>query len=291
MKLGLIAAGLAGGLLVTASANASISYSVAGSTYTQNFDSLPNDPTNASLGTSPAGWIDDTSTPGAGQFSILGWYLWHPVAQATEGGANNHQRLRAGRGNSGTGAFYSFGDLSSTERALGMVPATTMAGNNDSMRIGLRLTNSTGLALTSFTVTYDGEQYRDGEAVNSISLSYVLNDALASGDTWHDAGAAAHFVSAGAFNAPATVNDNSFGLPLGATTGITATVDLSATPWQPGTDLWLRWSEIQMTGTPTNPSDDGLAVDNLNFTAAVPEPGSLALLGLGGMFLVRRRSR
>jgi hypothetical protein len=173
-----------------------------------------------------------------------------------------------------------------------MLPSGSTAGFGDSMRIGLRLTNTTGAALTSFTVTYDGEQYRDDDAINSISLSYVLNDALAPLATWHDAGAAAQFVSSAQFNAPVTANDDSWGLPLGATTGITATVDLSATPWQPGTDLWLRWSQIQMgTSSADNPNDDGLAIDNVQFTTAVPEPGSLALLGLGGMFLVRRRSR
>ena len=40
-------------------AAAAIMYSTVGSTYSQNFDSLPNSPTNTSLGSSPAGWTDD----------------------------------------------------------------------------------------------------------------------------------------------------------------------------------------------------------------------------------------
>ena len=74
-------------------ARGSESYSIVGSPYSQNFDSLPNSPENTSLGSSPIGWIDDTTTPGASQFSILGWYLYHPTSQ-TEGGANGHQRMR-----------------------------------------------------------------------------------------------------------------------------------------------------------------------------------------------------
>src|SRR4051812_46462943 len=87
-------------------ASAFIDYNAAGATYTQNFDSLPSSPLNASLGTTPAGWVDDTLTPGSGQFSILGWYLYHVTAE-TEGGANGHQRVRAGTGSSNTGSFYS----------------------------------------------------------------------------------------------------------------------------------------------------------------------------------------
>src|SRR5438045_4168282 len=87
---------------------ASVTYSVAGSTYSQNFDTLPTTPANASLGNSPIGWTDDNAAPGAGNFSIVGWYLWAPIS-ATEGGFNNHQRMRVGAGTSTTGSFMSWG--------------------------------------------------------------------------------------------------------------------------------------------------------------------------------------
>src|SRR6476661_3303481 len=67
------------------SAMAAVSYSAAGSTYSQNFDTLPNTPTNTTLGNSPTGWTDDNASPGAGNFSILGWYLYHTTS-VTEGG-------------------------------------------------------------------------------------------------------------------------------------------------------------------------------------------------------------
>jgi len=54
---------------------AAVIYSTPGSTYLQNFDTLPNTPQNASLGASPAGWTDDNSSPGAGNFSIVGWHF------------------------------------------------------------------------------------------------------------------------------------------------------------------------------------------------------------------------
>src|SRR5438128_2140900 len=90
-------------------ASAAFAYATAGDTYTQNFNTLPKTPENASPGTSPNGWIDDTASPGASQFSIVGWYIYHPTSVSPEGGANNHGRLRASAGTQNTGAFYSFG--------------------------------------------------------------------------------------------------------------------------------------------------------------------------------------
>src|SRR5437762_10300680 len=107
-------------------ARAVVVYNVPGLPYTQNFDSLPNTPTNTSLGNSPTGWTDDNASPGAGNFSILGWYLYYPTS-TTEGGFSGHQRFRNGSGSSGTGSFYSFGANSTTDRALGDVGANTLA--------------------------------------------------------------------------------------------------------------------------------------------------------------------
>src|SRR4051794_33836286 len=79
---------------------AAILYTTAGSTYSENFNSLPTDKSNGgSVGNTPAGWTDDTTAPAANQFSVLGWYLWHPInvlsgtPPAGEGGANGHQRF------------------------------------------------------------------------------------------------------------------------------------------------------------------------------------------------------
>jgi hypothetical protein len=58
--------------------------------------------------------------------------------------------------------------------------------------------------------------------------------------------------------------------------------------WTPGSTLFVRWTGVDVTG-----QDDGLSIDNLTFSAAVPEPASLALVGLAICGLVgtlRRRS-
>src|SRR4051812_49273944 len=163
--VGLVSLGFT--LLLGPSANAQFSYSSSGSTYSQKFNSLPTDKSNnGSVGNSPAGWIDDTTTPGTNQFSIPGWYLWHPtdLGAGAEGGANQHQRMRMGTGQN-TGAFWGFGSSASDpEKALGSIGATTVAGNGVDMYMGLRLRNDTGTTLTSFTLTYDGEEWRDGQS-------------------------------------------------------------------------------------------------------------------------------
>jgi hypothetical protein len=168
--------------LWTVSATASVSYSMPNLPYSQDFDSLPISPQNASLqATIP--WTDD-STSSATQTSIPGWYLYHPIAQATEGGVNQHQRLRVGAGTANTGSFYSFGASGATERALGSVGSNTMsdpppATTNTDMFVALRLTNNTGQALGKFTLTYTGEQWRDAgnatPAAELLGFSYSLN--------------------------------------------------------------------------------------------------------------------
>src|SRR5687768_13259203 len=161
-------------------AQGQVSYSTPGSIYSQNFDSLPNAPENVSLGTTANGfgWTDDNAAPPINQFSIVGWYLYHPTDQAAgEGGVNGHQRLRIGAGTATTGSFMSFGSSGSTDRALGDVGSTTIAQNPPGYQdiyIGLRLRNDTGQTLDSFTLSYNGEQWRDGGNATPVAQNMIF---------------------------------------------------------------------------------------------------------------------
>src|SRR5438046_2850742 len=101
------------GAMPIASALGAISYSTTGSTYSENFNSLPTDPpVNASLqgtgtGKYTNGWQDDTTTVAGDHISIPGVYLYYPTTTATEGGTNQHQRFREGNGQN-TGSFWGF---------------------------------------------------------------------------------------------------------------------------------------------------------------------------------------
>lgn len=279
---------------------AAVIYSSPGATYSQNFDSLANTPTNTSLGNSPTGWSDDNAAPGSGNFSIVGWYLYHPIS-ATEGGANGHQRVRNGSGSSNTGAFYSFGTNSSTDRALGDLGSATLAANPVSPSTGtpiywaLRVNNSTGQTLGSFTVSYFGEQWRDGAntAPEAITAAYTIA-ATTDVTNWADQAAVnPDFVSLPTltFAPPVTANNDAAVDGNGAgrsSAALTATI--TGLSWAPGTDLWIRFNEPQVAG-----SDDGLAIDDLSFSAqvavVVPEPSSVALLLAAALAFVNGRQR
>ncbi len=119
------------GVGLAAQAQAAVQYS--GGTYSQEFDTLPNTPVNQSLGPTPSGWTDDNAAPGTGNFSVVGWYIYHPTVQA-EGGFNGHQRVRVSGTptTAATGSFYAYGDNATTspERALGVVPSATLTPAN-----------------------------------------------------------------------------------------------------------------------------------------------------------------
>ena len=293
-NLGLCAFAALAFAIIMPAARASVLYATPNSLYTQNFDSLPITPENASLQTTVP-WIDD-STSSATQTSIPGWYLWHALNPGAESGTNGHQRLRIGTGSGNTGSFYSFGATGATERALGSVGSTTIATNpgvtNEDTRVltALRLTNGTGQTLGSFTLTYTGEQWRDGgsttPAPETLLFDYSLN-AAAPQDT------AATFTSVPSLNftTPVFVNTGSGAAVDGNAAGNrqTLTATVSGLNWAPGTDLWLRWDDPQRAG-----NDHGVAIDDLSFTSAVavPEPGTCAsLIGVAAAMLARRRPR
>jgi hypothetical protein len=258
-------------------AHGAVNYSAAGSAYVQDFNSLPISPENTSLGGTPAGWIDDTTTPGANQYSILGWYLYHPTS-VTEGGASGNQRFRISSAPGNTGSFYSFGASGSTERALGAIGANTLAPDNSGMYIGLRLHNDTGQTLEHFTLSYYGEQWRNGGGTEGLSFGWSTTATAINDGSFNT-------VAALAFNAPvnggtaSALNGNDNRIFIGP-------VMVTGMEWLPGTDLWLRWVDVQIPG-----ADHGLAIDDVSFLAVIPEPSAITLIVAGGAALLMLRRR
>lgn len=249
---------------------AGISYSQAGSVYSENFDSLPIVFSgNSNIQTLyPSGWIDDSPGEENVSIGVPGWYLYHPVVPTSgtpvETGFNGHQRMRFGPG-ANTGGFWAFGlSADDPEKALGSVGSTTVAANGAPLYRALRLVNETGVVLTQFTLTFDGEQWRDGQSTDPETQTCAYSF-TATETNWFDV---AEFTEVPELNfqAPVFEGTGSSGASVdgsfeGNVPGITATI--SGIAWAPLGELWIRWNDPQLASN----ADDGLAIDNVRFTA------------------------
>ena len=259
---------------------AAIEYVTAGSTHSEDFDSL------ASSGTGHT-WTNGTTLTG-----------WHWLGEGgttpssytatTAGVAVGNQILSLGSANSDNGADPS-------DRAFG-----GQNGNNiATLYYGAQILNSTGDTLDTFTLTYTGEQWRriQNETNDRLTFQYQIFDAgegSLSGTTgWIS-------VEDLTFIAPATSSQASTGLDgnleANRVESIGATV--SGFTWSEGQEIWLRWADKN----PVNNNALGgstraaMGIDDVEFSAtiAIPEPSSFAVvfgaLSLGFASLRRRRT-
>lgn len=258
----------AAALAAVAPTFAAVSVTSASSVYTQNFDTLTTTTGNAVV------WANDST--------LAGWSLFNSTGAAiTTYGADD--------GGSNTGTFRSYGAVGSTDRALGDLASGgayfgSPASGAVAGYIALALTNSTGAALTSFSLSYDGEQWRNGgnTSAQSLTVQYGFGASFASVTTWNTTPTSLSFSSPVTGASAAAVDGNGAGLVAGINGTVTTT-------WASGDTLWVRWTDLNDVG-----NDHGLAIDNvsLSVAAAVPEPETYALMfaGLGVVgFIARRR--
>ena len=272
-------------LLAAGSSQGQISITSGGGlSYSQNFNALTTNTATAQT------WTDNTATTALDSpqvIGIVGWYVGTFTTSAATG-TNGFNQIRGGTGSSATGSFYSFGAAGDTERALGTLPSDgiTSAGAG-ALRLGARFVNNTAENITGFTFSYDGEEWRVGGATsvnNQYALSYAIFSpgagtlanstytalAAANFDTPIDSGTAGALDGNAAANRIAGLGDTVAGLSVA-----------------PGDEIWLRWSDANSTS-----ADNAMGIDNFSVLFAVPEPTSLALLGMGLGLLwqqVRRR--
>ena len=221
-------------------------------TYTQNFDSLSS-VTNHS-------WVNNETLPG--------WY----VSRVGGEGAPNYKSYRVSDGSMENGWIYSFGSGTNrgvhpaSDRALG----TICSGTPQRIAFGARFVNDTSNVLAHFTVSYTGEQWRNGstEAPQKFVFSYRISAAPI---TNSEVGVDIHWQRFPALNfvSPRT------GLGMFAMDGndpgnrtVFSRVPLTGVILKPAEELFLRWTVIDIP----RPAD-GLAVDDvrLDFTAAAKE--------------------
>ncbi|MCI0332795.1 MAG: hypothetical protein L0228_06190 [Planctomycetes bacterium] len=211
--------------------------------YAQNFGTLP------TSGTSLA-WSNDST--------LAGWSLFRQPVPGTAITAIN-----AGDGSSSTGSFYSFGSVSSTDRALGGLGSGgayfgSPASGAVAGWIALALTNDSGLTIDTLSFSYDGEQWRDATtSVQTMVLEYGFGSTFDTVSMWTAPGGGFDFTSPIHAGAIAQLDGNA---AANKTFGLGGT--LSGLGWAPGSTLWVRWVETNDSG-----NDHGLAVDNVKVNA------------------------
>lgn len=225
----------AGLLLIAGTAQAQISVTAFDTPVTQNFDALP--------ASGSATWTNNVTLAG-GFHARTGTGT---TIVANDGGSN-------------AGNLYSYGTGTATDRAIGSLGSGNAAIGN--LFWGVRLQNNTGGTITSLTVSFTGEQWRNGAAAaQTIAFSYLVGSPTVTGSL-------AEFQSAGTAVAALNFTGPITGGTAGALNGnaaanrvpLTATITGLNIP--SGTEIMLRWSDPDHTGT-----DHGLAIDDLTVTA------------------------
>jgi hypothetical protein len=196
---------------------------------------------------------------GLGLPSLAGWY----------GAGGLLSKFGASAGDLKTGGQISFGPTNSSNRALGLLATSTTGGT----AFGARFINGTTTTLTRMNVQFTGEIWRQSNLAKTLQFYYAVDPTGAA--PFPGSNAATAFLPALNVHFPPVSGD-----PNGAAVDGTAAVnqtnlsvpDQVITNWPPGAALWLVWQMTDDTG-----KAQGLAIDNLSFSASVPRPVPLTL--------------
>lgn len=221
--------------LTTISAvRAQISVTSVDQTYTQNFNSLAN----------------------SGASNAFGLSNW----------TSNKETYNGNDGALATGTIYSYGTTGTTERALGSLNS----GSNPKLYFGTSFKNETSSSIGKISVTYTGEQWRNGNKnvlgsggtllADSLVFQYSLNatSAADSNATWTS-------VNALTFITP-TLSATESKLDGNASANKrTLTAELGI-PLAAGQTIAIRWANERSTSSSVVGSRHGLAIDDLTVT-------------------------
>lgn len=223
---------------LAAVSQAQVSYT--GGTYTQDFNTLPSGGTFALTGTGP---FDLAASP-VSATGLTGWSFTD-----TDGAGN--AGFFVGAGAASGGGTYTFGALNAADRALGVV-----ASGSAIPRFGVVLINNTGSTITNFTVTYTGEQWRNG----GNTSTQILPFSYAVGGTDINTGTFTNVTALGFTSPVATATAAALDGNLAANrTVVSSTV--TGFSWEPGQTMVFRWSDANDAG-----NDHGLAIDDFSLT-------------------------
>lgn len=203
-----------------------------GGTYTQNFNGLPV--------TGTAVWTNDST--------LTGWF-------AERSGTGT--LIQADAGASVVGNLHSYGAISTADRALGSLGATTAGAGSFAWGVLFRNTNAL-MTATITNIAFTGEQWRKsgGTDMQAVALSFsVATNAISALTPGTDADWT--LLSAGSFSS--LVNTaTAAAIDGNAPANRTNLALKTAITVPPGSFVLLRWSDPDHAG-----NDHGLAVDDL----------------------------
>ena len=246
-------------------------YTVAGSVYEQNFDSLPNPGSTSVNATNPVtidGIIYSLANPfdfafpvtasgGSGGLGISALAGWYGSSAATS-------QFGATDGDQTTGGVLDFGPANSSNRALGLLATSSTKGT----AFGVRFINGTTNVLSRMNLQFTGEVWRQSNLPKTLQFYYFVDPTATA---TFPAGVTA-FLPALNVSIP-TVAADSGGVAVDGTLPINQTnlsaSNLTITNWPPGAALWLGWQMTDDTG-----KAQGLGIDNLNFSANITPPST-----------------
>jgi len=221
-----------------------------------------------------------TANPWANNSTLTGWNIATTLSSITT--------YRSDNGSDTNGGMHSYGATGTSERAMGFIASNAYAASGSkAIFFGAQVVNNASGAVDSFTLQYNGEQWRQNGNQNAQKLifEYSLN-ATSINDV------AATWVAVTSLDFTGPVVGSSGAAIDGNTTGRVAVnsgaiAENLASNWNVGNSLWIRW-----TDTNDSSNDHGLAIDDVRLSAnVVPEPFSM-IAGLGAAAaLVRRRKR
>lgn len=207
--------------------------SITGTTpVTQNFDSLT---------TANFNLTDNTS--------ITGVYALRASGNATPNVAT------ADTGSSNAGGFKNYGTSAATDRALG----SAGANSTGTLNYGVRYKNDTGSTITALTVSYTGEQWRNGGNATAQTLSFDYRQAATVTDL------TGTYTAVPALNFTTLINTTTAAaLDGNATANRTSLSQTIMVSIPAGEEIMLRWTDLNDTG-----NDHGVSIDDLSVTATV----------------------
>ncbi len=240
-------------LLLGLFANAQVSMTTTGS-YFQNFDGL---------GITAGTWTDNTTLPN--------WW-----ANRTGTGTT----FAVSDGSATAGTVYSFGTTSAADRALGTIGSGGATAGNFSY--GVQLQNNSGVAITQLTISYIGEQWRDGgsatPAAQIDSFSYKISATMM---TTTEPATNVGWTQVPALNFTSPTFVNSAGTALDGNAAANRVyfnnISIPSLSIPAGSYIMLKWKDINHNG-----NDHGLAIDSLTVAWVVAGTNSVTTGAISG---------